>query len=130
VNLTTEDSLAILQLVTEADNCATARDVDGYVELFTDDGVMTGAMGTAAGRAEIAATAAATWFEEPAGTLHLTLNPTIEDTDDEPAVHSVTVMVIPGDSPRILRVIRVRQTIRCTPEGWQIAARENLSGTG
>jgi uncharacterized protein (TIGR02246 family) len=129
VSLGAEDSLAILQLVTEADYCASARDVDGYVELFTEDGVMTGPTGTATGRAQLAATVAAAWFEEPSGTLHLTLNPMIEETDDEPAVHSVMLTVIPDGSPRILGVARVRQTMRWTPEGWRIAASENLNGT-
>jgi ketosteroid isomerase-like protein len=129
VSLSAEDSLAILQLVTEADDRASARDVDGYVELFTEDGVMTDAMGIATGRAELAATVAAVWFEEPSGTLHLTLNPMIEGTDDEPAVHSVMLMVIPGGSPRLLGVVRVRQTVRWTPEGWRISVREYLGGT-
>jgi uncharacterized protein (TIGR02246 family) len=102
VSLSVEDSLAILQLVTEVDDCASARDVEGYVELFTEDGVMTGAMGIATGRAELATTIAAVWFEEPSGTLHLTLNPTIDETDDEPTVHSVRLIVIAGNSPRLV----------------------------
>ena len=130
MSLSTEDSLAILQLVTEADACASARDAEGYVELFTEDGVMIGAMGTATGRAELIATVAAVWFEEPSGTLHLTLNSTIDETDCEPAVHSVTLRIIPGDSPRIIGVARVRQTLRWTPEGWRIAVKEILSGRG
>lgn len=125
--LNAEDSLAILQLVTEADDCASARDVEGYVGLFTEDAVMTGVMGTATGRAELAATVAALWFEEPSGTLHLTLNSTIDETDDEPAVHSLVLRVIPGGSPRIIGAAPVRQTVRCTPEGWRIAVREILS---
>jgi uncharacterized protein (TIGR02246 family) len=128
VSLSAEDSLAILQLVTEADACASARDAEGYVELFTEDGVLIGAMGTATGRAELIATVAAVWFEEPSGTLHLTLNPTIDETDYDPAVHSVTLRIIPGESPRIIGVARVRQTLQWTPEGWRIAVREILSG--
>lgn len=130
MSLSAEDSLAILQLVTEADYRASARDVDGYVELFTEDGVMTGAMGIATGQAELAAAVAAAWFEEPSGTLHLTLNPMIDETDDEPVVHSVMLMVIPDGSPRIFSVVRVRQTMRWTSEGWRIAVREDLRRAG
>jgi uncharacterized protein (TIGR02246 family) len=130
VSLNAEDSLAILQLVAAADDCASARDPEGYVELFTEDGVLTGAIGTATGRAGLAAAAAAAWFEEPSGAMHLTLNPTIDESDDEPAVHSVMLIIIPGGSPRLFAAARVRQTVRWTPEGWRIAAREVLSGTG
>lgn len=129
MSLNAEDSLAILQLVAVADDCASARDVDGYIELFTEDGVMTSAMGNATGREELADTIAAMWFEEPTGTLHLTLNPMIDETDDDPAIHSVMLMVIPGGSPQIVGVARVRQTVRWTPEGWRIAVSEMLSGT-
>ena len=130
MSLSTEDSLAILQLVTEADACASARDAEGYVELFTEDGVMIGAVGTASGRSELIATVAAVWFEEPSGTLHLTLNPTIDETDFDPTVHSVMLRVIAGESPRIIGVARVRQTLRWTSEGWRIAVKEILSGAG
>lgn len=130
VSLSAEDSLAILQIVTEADDRASARDVDGYIDLFTEDAVMTGVMGAATGHAELARTIAGAWFEEPAWTLHLTLNPTIEETDDEPAVHSLTLMITPGDPPQILRIARVRQIMRWTSEGWRIAAREILSEIG
>lgn len=47
MSLTAAESLEIIQLVTRADNCATARDANGYAELFTEDGVMTGDKGSA-----------------------------------------------------------------------------------
>ncbi len=53
MSLTAAESLEIIQLITRADNCATARDANGYVELFTEDGAMTGAKGTARGRAAL-----------------------------------------------------------------------------
>jgi ketosteroid isomerase-like protein len=129
VSLSAEDSLAILQLVTEADDRASARDAEGYVELFTEDGVLIDAAGTATGWAELVATVAAVWFDEPSGALYLTLNPTIDETDDDPAVYSVMLIVIPGGSPRIFAAARVRQTVRWTPEGWRIAVREYMRGT-
>src|ERR1700744_3968725 len=53
MSLTAAESLEITQLVTRADNCATARDADGYAKLFTGDGVMRGSMGRARGRAAL-----------------------------------------------------------------------------
>jgi SnoaL-like domain len=50
MSLTADDRLEILELVTLADNCATACDADGYAALFTEDATMTGGMGTATGR--------------------------------------------------------------------------------
>lgn len=49
MSLTAIESLEIMQLVARADNCATARDADGYADLFTEDGTMTGVMGHAQG---------------------------------------------------------------------------------
>jgi len=126
LTLSTEDSLAILQLVNQAEDCASARDVEGYVELFTEDGVIIGAMGSATGRTELAAAVAAAWFEEPSGALHLTLNPTIEETEDGPIVDSVMLIMTPGHSPRMISASQVRQTVRWTPEGWRITTREIL----
>lgn len=127
VSLSAEDSLAILQLIAAADNCASTRDVEGYVDLFTEDGIMTCATGTAIGRAAVESTVAAVWFEEPSGALHLTLNPRIDETEDEPVVHSVTLIVIPGESPRMFAASCVRQAVRLTPAGWRIAISEILS---
>ena len=72
MSLTALDSLEIMQLAARADNCATARDADGYAELFTEDGQMTGVMGHARGRAALRDAVAAVWAAEPSHTLHLT----------------------------------------------------------
>jgi len=130
MSLSAEDSLAILRLIADADDCASARDVQGYVELFTEDGGIRGAAGTATGQAELAVAVAALWFEEPIGTLHLTLNPTIEETDDEPAVHSVSLIMVANGIPRLIAAARVRTAIRWTPVGWRIALRETFGNAG
>ena len=72
MSLTALDSLEIMHLAARADNCATARDADGYAELFTEDGQMTGVMGHARGRAALRDAVAAVWAAEPSHTLHLT----------------------------------------------------------
>ncbi|HTU85598.1 MAG TPA: nuclear transport factor 2 family protein [Solirubrobacteraceae bacterium] len=123
MNLTAEDRLEILELVTIADNCATSRDVDAYVGLFTEDGTMSGAMGEAIGRDALRRTVSNVWAGEPAGTLHLTLNATIVDSDEEARVTSVMLMVTDDQPPRLLGWASVRQVVRRTAEGWRIASR-------
>ena len=123
MTLSAEDSVAILQLVARADACATARDADGYAVLFTEDALMDGAMGTARGRTELRKTVSAVWAREPAGTLHLTLNPVIKDEHSEPTVESVMLMLAPGSPPAVLGAARIVQTVRRMPEGWRISRR-------
>jgi uncharacterized protein (TIGR02246 family) len=122
--LDASDSLAILQLVARADACATARDPDGYVALFTEDAVMDGTKGTAHGRAALREAVARVWASEPAGTLHLTLNAVIEASGTEPQVDSVMLIVGSGTAPAIVGSAKVRQTMTRRPDGWRISRRE------
>jgi uncharacterized protein (TIGR02246 family) len=124
VTLSAAESLEIMQLITRADNCATARDADGYVALFTDDGAMTGAKGSARGRAALRDAVSAVWAAEPPHTLHLTLNITIDESGPGPTATSVMLMVTRESAPRVLGSALVRQVVRRTPDGWRIASRE------
>ena len=94
MTLTAAESLEIMQLITRADNCATARDANGYAQLFTEEGVMDGDKGHVAGR-ELAAAVARVWENEPPATLHLTCNAVVDDSASTPAVASILVMLIP-----------------------------------
>jgi uncharacterized protein (TIGR02246 family) len=123
MTLTPEDRLEILELVTMADNYATSRDPARYATLFTEDATMTGAMGDATGRDALRKTVAAVWAGEPTGTLHLTLNATIESQGAAPSVTSVMLMVTRDTQPRVLGWANVRQVVRRTTEGWRIASR-------
>ena len=123
MTLDAADSVEILQLVTTADVCATARDAEAYVALFTEDAVMEGAMGDAHGRAAIGETVARVWAGEPPGTLHLTLNAVIDASGSEPSVDSVMLMVASGAAPAIVGSAKVRQVITRRPEGWRISRR-------
>ena len=105
------------------DDCATARDASAYAELFTEDGTMIGAMGTATGRDAIRDTVVALWAVAPPGTLYLTLNPTIDDSGPEPKVTSVMLTVARGPAPRVLGSVQVTQVVRRTADGWRIASR-------
>jgi uncharacterized protein (TIGR02246 family) len=124
MSLRAADSLEIMQLVARADNCATARDAEGYAELFTEEGVMTGGMGTARGRAALRDAVTAVWTAEPPRTLHLTLNVTIEESGSDPTVTSVMLMVTREAKPAVLGSSLVRQVVRRTADGWRIASRD------
>jgi uncharacterized protein (TIGR02246 family) len=124
VSLTAADSLEIMQLVTRADNCATARDANAYVELFTGDGEMLGDKGSARGRAALRDAVTAVWAAEPPRTLHLTLNVTIDESGPDPSVTSVMLMVTRESPPTVLGAAVVRQVVRRTSDGWRIASRE------
>jgi ketosteroid isomerase-like protein len=123
MTLSASDSIAILQLAARADACASGRDADGYVALFTDDAVMDGDMGRVEGRSALRDAVARVWAAEPAGTLHLTLNAVLDESGAEPAVDSVMLMVGTGSSQGIVGSARVRQTVRHTPGGWRISVR-------
>jgi uncharacterized protein (TIGR02246 family) len=121
--LTPAESLDILQLVTRADACATARDAAAYAALFTEDAVMDGDMGTAVGVDQIRETVARVWAGEPDGVLHLTLNALLDESGPQPAVDSVMLMVSAGGAPTVVGSARVRQSTRPTPAGWKISSR-------
>jgi uncharacterized protein (TIGR02246 family) len=123
ISLDAEDSFAILQLVARADACATARDPDGYVALFTEDAVMDGAMGTAHGKTALRKAVAQVWALEPAGTRHLTLNALIDTSGSEVRVDSVMLMIASGASPAIVGSATVHQVVTRRSEGWRISRR-------
>jgi uncharacterized protein (TIGR02246 family) len=127
MSLEAADTIEILQLVARADDCASARDAEGYVALFTEDAVMDGEKGRAEGRAQLAETVARVWAGEPAGTRHLTLNAIVEATEPEPTVTSVMLMLAPGAPGSVLGWAEVAQTVRRTGEGWRIRERRIAS---
>jgi hypothetical protein len=135
------DRLDILDLLTRADTAAGDRDADAYLALFTGDAVLDGDQGTYRGTDALRAGLAAVWGAEPAGTLHLTLNPVI-DADPAPAdtapagtavadtavARSVLLIVAPGSPPALVRTALVTQYLRRGPDGWRITRR--TVGTG
>jgi uncharacterized protein (TIGR02246 family) len=123
VTLTAPERLEILELVARLDACATARDAGAYAELFAEDGALTGATGTATGRAEIRDAVSALWAAEPRETQHLTLNATIDESGPEPRVTGISSIVSRGPTPRALGSVAVSQVVRRTADGWRIASR-------
>jgi len=123
--LSDTDRLAILDIITRADDAASRRDADGYAGLFTSDAVLDGTQGTHAGREALRAAVGPVWDAEGPATLHLTLNPVIESgPDDSTAVaRSVLLIVDPAAPPGIRGTALITQELRRSGGSWRISRR-------
>lgn len=117
--------LAILDVVTRADEAASRRDADAYVELFTQDAVLDGTQGRPGGRRALRSAVVLVWAAEGPATLHLTLNPVIEPglSRDHAAVRSVLLIVDPVTPPSLRAAAAITQELRRTDGTWRIARR-------
>jgi uncharacterized protein (TIGR02246 family) len=123
VSLTADDRLAILDVVTRADEAASRRDADAYLALFTPDAVLDGTQGRHAGREALRASLIPIWAAEGPATLHLTLNPVVEDEGGEAVVRSV-MLIIDLIPPITLRTAAaITQTLRHDAGQWRVARR-------
>ena len=123
MTLEASDSLEILQLVARADARASARDAEGYAALFSEDAVMEGEEGNVSGRDALAVAVAHVWDGEALGTLHLTLNAIIEESEPEPTVASTLLLITPLSSSPVAGTAEIRQRVRRTSSGWRISSR-------
>jgi hypothetical protein len=125
VTLSAADHLAILDVVTRADEAASRRDPDGYVVLFTPDAVLDGAQGRYAGREALRASVGPIWAAEGPATLHLTLNPVIEPGPggDQAVARSVLLIIDPAPPPAIRAAAVITQELRRSEGSWRIARR-------
>ena len=85
MTLSAADRLAILDVITRADEEASRRDPDAYVALFTEDAVLDGTQGRDVGRKALRSGVGPIWAAEGPVTLHLTLNPVVEPGRSRPA---------------------------------------------
>jgi ketosteroid isomerase-like protein len=132
MSLAVSDRLDILDVLAQADNAASRRDPDAYVELFTDDVVLDGDQGTHVGKETLRQAVGPIWANEGTATLHLTLNPTLEivaSSGDEVIAHSVLLIVQPGASPQILTAAIITQRLRRIGAFWQIGHRTVKTAT-
>jgi uncharacterized protein (TIGR02246 family) len=125
VTLSAADRLAILDVVTRADDAASRRDADGYVALFTPDAVLDGAQGRHAGREALRASVGPIWAAEGPATLHLTLNPVVEPgpRDGEAVARAVLLIIDPAEPPGIRAAAMITQELRRAEGSWRIARR-------
>ena len=125
MSLSAADQLAILEVITRADDAASRRDADGYVALFTPDVVLDGTQGQHAGREALRASVGPIWAAEGPVTLHLTLNPVIEPgpASDQAVVRSVLLIIDPAAPPAIRTAVVITQELRRSGAAWRIARR-------
>jgi uncharacterized protein (TIGR02246 family) len=125
MTLSVADRLAIVEVITRADDAASRRDADAYVELFTPDAVLDGTQGRHAGRQAMRAAVGPVWSAEGPATLHLTLNPVIEPgpSDDQAVARSVLLIIDPAAPPAIRTAAAITQELRRTDGSWRITRR-------
>jgi len=126
MTLSVSDRLDILDVLVRADNAASRRDANAYVELFTDDAVLDGGEGVHVGKEMLRRAVGPIWASEGAATLHLTLNPTLEvvaSRTDEVLANSILLILQPGAPPHVLTAAIISQRLRRAGAYWQIAQR-------
>ena len=124
VSLSESDRLAIVDVVTRADDAASRRDADGYVALFTEDAVLDGTQGRHVGRESLRAAVGHVWAAEGPVTLHLTLNPVVEPgPGDSYAVARSVLLIIDPSRSAIRFAALITQELRRTHESWRISRR-------
>ena len=124
VTLSDSDRLAIVDVITRADDAASRRDPDGYVALFTEDAVLDGTQGRHVGREALRVAVVPVWASEGPVTLHLTLNPVVEPgPDDIRAVARSVLLIIDPSGPAIRSAALITQELRRTDESWRVSRR-------
>jgi uncharacterized protein (TIGR02246 family) len=125
MTLSVADRVDILDVITRADEAASQRDADAYVELFTEDAVLDGTQGRHAGRAALRAGVGPVWAAEGPATLHLTINATVEPgpADDRAIARSVLLIIEPGAPPAIRATAAITQELRRRDGSWRISRR-------
>jgi uncharacterized protein (TIGR02246 family) len=125
MTLLAADRLAILDVITRADDAASRRDTDAYVALFTEDAVLDGTQGRHAGRQALRAAVGPVWAAEGPATLHLTLNPVVEagSSDDQAVVRSVLLIIDPAAPPALRAAAAITQELRRADGTWRITRR-------
>jgi uncharacterized protein (TIGR02246 family) len=132
VSLAAADRLAIMDVITRADEAASRRDADAYVALFTPDAVLDGTQGRHAGREALRASVGPIWAAEGPATLHLTLNPIVEPGpgDDQAITRSVLLIIGLAEPPAIQTAVVITQELRRTDGSWRITRRTVAPAAG
>jgi uncharacterized protein (TIGR02246 family) len=132
MTLSAADRLAILDVVTRADQAASQRDAGAYVELFTEDAVLDGTQGRQAGREALRSGVGPVWAAEGPATLHLTLNAVVEPgpSDDQAVARSVLLIIDPATPPVIRATASITQELRRSEGSWRITRRTVAPAAG
>jgi uncharacterized protein (TIGR02246 family) len=118
------DRARIIELTARYNRSFDDGDVEGFVDTFTEDGVMevTGSF-SASGREALAEMCRHT----PWGTMHVTTSNTVE-VDGDLAVQTVTLVVLSRpasrkDTPKLVGTGRYVDNLTRTADGWRFKKR-------
>lgn len=133
--LSTADRLEILDVVARADDFATARDVQGYLGLTTEDMLLDGGEGTHRGRTALPDALAHIWSAEAPGTRHVSVGVTVTDVDEGAdgvpnALTHATLLLVTTAPPALRTVVGVTQRLRKVDGTWLIARRTVVADAG
>ena len=123
MTLSAASRLDILDVITRADRAASDRDADAYVRLFTEDAVLDGTQGRHAGREALRASVGPVWAAEGPASLHLTLNPVVEDHEQGAITRSYLLIIDPAPPFTICTAAAITQTLIQQNGQWLIASR-------
>lgn len=112
----------ITNLINQADQLATDKNVPAYLQLFTENGAITGAEGTAQGQADLEEFLTKTWEKEPM-TQHLTTSVIIEEISSTKAQASSGLLIVDTKKLKILSVNQVQHTLVKHNQKWQFSHR-------
>jgi hypothetical protein len=125
MTLSSDDRLAIVDLVTRADAAATVRDVEGYLSCFTDDADLGGAKGDHHGKDGLRRSVGSIWAAEGDTTAHLCLNVVIDETGDRQAVVRSILLIVGAADPRTLvDLVAITQDVVKTGPDWKVSRRD------
>jgi ketosteroid isomerase-like protein len=129
VPLSVADRLDILGLLARVDTAVTHRDVDAYLQEFTDDAVLDGQVGDYRGNGAICEMVGPTWASERSESARLTLNVQLSPMPGDPrrvTASSLLMIVKLGSEPIIHSVSAIAQCAVKLEDRWQVEPRAVL----
>ncbi|PWF99556.1 nuclear transport factor 2 family protein [Levilactobacillus bambusae] len=124
ISLTAESKLAIIALITRADQLSTERKVEDYATLFTANGQISGAKGTATGHEALMRFTKMTWDKEPQRSQHLTVAPLIMSVRDQDVFAQSTLLIVNPSDRSIVDCRPINHTVINRNGKWLFTKRQ------
>lgn len=122
--LTAQDRLEILDLVARYNLTTDSKDVDGYMDCWTEEMLFESPFGTFRTREEMRAFEAEHVHTGAMGKRHFSLNVAIEGEGEEARVTSDLIVMEVAEAPHVVATGRYeRSRVVRTSDGWKFAHR-------
>ncbi|MBV7392210.1 MULTISPECIES: nuclear transport factor 2 family protein [Enterococcus] len=118
-----QDYMEIHQLITLADQYANQRKVKEYLALFTEDGEITGVLGSTTGQEQLANFIARTW-EKESDDLHLTNSIMITQLTDQTAEATSILLIVEKENKTIADVSQINHRLVKIDGSWKFTQRK------